>query len=59
MSGTPQHFAGVGVRAKIVAVNKDVEAPVFTFADTAAVADAKHLLPLLADALEHRTKKPT
>lgn len=52
MSGTPQHFAGVGARARIVAVNPDRDAPIFGFAETGAVADARQLLPLLADALE-------
>ena len=54
MSGTPQHFAGVGARARIVAINQDRDAPIFTFAEAGAVADARQLLPLLADALERR-----
>lgn len=53
MSGTPQHFAGVGARARIVAVNADGDAPIFGFADAGAVADARTVLPLVADALEH------
>jgi hypothetical protein len=53
VSGTPQHFAGVGARARIVAINNNAEAPIFGFAETGAVADARHLLPLIADALEH------
>lgn len=52
MSGTPQHFAGVGARARIVAINSDAEAPIFGFAHVGAVADARQLLPLLADLLE-------
>ena len=54
MSGTPQHFAGVGARARIIAVNQDREAPVFGFAEAGAVGDARELLPLIADALEER-----
>lgn len=54
MSGTPQHFAGVGARARIVAVNSDAEAPIFGFAEAGAVADARQLLPLVADELERR-----
>ncbi len=51
MSGTPQHFAGVGARAQIIAVNSDRDAPIFGFAQVGAVADSRRLLPLLADAL--------
>lgn len=54
MSGTPQHFAGVGARARIVALNKDSEAPIFGFAAAGAVADAREVLPLLAEALEEK-----
>lgn len=57
MSGTPQHFAGVGARARIVAVNPDGDAPIFGFAEAGAVADARALLPLLADALEQLSKE--
>lgn len=53
MSGTPQHFAGIGARARIIAVNTDCEAPIFGFAEAGAVADARLLLPLIADALEN------
>jgi electron transfer flavoprotein alpha subunit len=54
LSGTPQHFAGVGTRARIVALNDDAEAPIFDLADAGAVADARQLLPLIAEALEHK-----
>ncbi len=54
MSGTPQHFAGVGARARIIALNHDRDAPVFGFAEAGAVGDARQLLPLIADALEER-----
>lgn len=54
MSGTLQHFAGVGARARIVAVNSDAGAPIFGFAETGAVADARQLLPMIADELERR-----
>lgn len=57
MSGTLQHFAGVGARARIVAVNCDAEAPIFGFAETGAVADARQLLPMIADELERRREQ--
>ncbi|MCH4150670.1 MAG: FAD-binding protein [Sphingobium sp.] len=53
MSGTPQHFAGIGARARIVAVNTDRDAPIFSLAEAGAIADARILLPLIADALEN------
>lgn len=59
MSGTPQHFAGVGARSRILAVNSDREAPIFRFAEAGAVADAKQLLPLLAEKLEQRKGQST
>jgi electron transfer flavoprotein alpha subunit len=52
MSGTPQHMAGVGSATRIIALNKDPDAPIFGFAEAGAVADAKILLPLIAEALE-------
>jgi electron transfer flavoprotein alpha subunit len=52
MSGTPQHLAGIGSATRIVAINKDPDAPIFGVAETGAVADAKTLLPILGAALE-------
>ena len=52
MSGTPQHLAGIGSATRIIAVNMDPEAPIFRFAETGVVADARILLPLLSLALE-------
>lgn len=51
MSGTPQHFAGVGARARIIAVNTDAEAPVFMLAQVGIHADARLLLPEVARVL--------
>jgi electron transfer flavoprotein alpha subunit len=51
MSGTPQHFAGVGPRARIIALNTDRHAPIFDFAEAGVTADAVTFLPLLAGAL--------
>ena len=51
MSGTPQHFAGVGARARIIALNKDRDAPIFGFAEAGAAVDATAFLPLVAKAL--------
>lgn len=51
LSGTPQHLAGIGPAARIVAINKDPAAPIFTYAEMGAVADANEVLPLLRDML--------
>jgi electron transfer flavoprotein alpha subunit len=52
MSGTPQHLAGIGSATRIIAINKDPDAPIFGVAETGVVADAKALLPLVSAALE-------
>ena len=52
MSGTPQHLAGIGSASRIIAINKDPDAPIFRVAEAGAVADARALLPLVAAALE-------
>lgn len=52
ISGTPQHLAGVAGTSRIVAVNQDPEAPIFSVADVGVVADWRELLPLLAQRLE-------
>lgn len=51
MSGTPQHMAGVSSDSRIIAVNKDPEAPIFKLADVGVVADWQELLPLLQQSL--------
>ncbi len=52
ISGTPQHLWGVSTTSRIIAVNKDPEAPIFKVADVGVVADWRELLPLVAQALE-------
>ncbi len=52
MSGTPQHLAGIGSATRIIAVNSDPEAPIFRFAETGALTDARTFLPLLNRALQ-------
>lgn len=52
ISGTPQHLAGIATTSRIVAVNKDADAPIFAVADVGVAADWRELLPLLARALE-------
>ncbi len=52
MSGTSQHLAGIGSATRIFAINTDADAPIFRFAETGVVSDARILLPLLRSALE-------
>lgn len=54
LSGTPQHLAGIGEATRMIALNKDADAPIFQFADVGVVGDAKTLLPLLVTAVRDR-----
>lgn len=53
ISGTPQHLAGIATSTRIVAVNKDPDAPIFGLADVGVIADWRELLPLVAQQLEN------
>lgn len=52
ISGTPQHLAGIAPDARIVALNKDRDAPIFARSDFGVEGDWQEILPLLADRLE-------
>ncbi len=58
ISGTPQHLAGVSGSARIVALNRDPEAPIFAVAEAGVVGDWRVILPLLAQRLEARQPAP-
>jgi len=45
VSGSPHHVAGVRSAGKVLAVNRDVRAPIFQFADVGYVADLNVVLP--------------
>jgi electron transfer flavoprotein alpha subunit len=55
ISGTPQHMAGVSPGARIVALNNDRDAPIFSRCDIAVEGDWREILPLLARELEGPT----
>ncbi|HQQ68708.1 MAG TPA: electron transfer flavoprotein subunit alpha/FixB family protein [Alicycliphilus sp.] len=55
ISGTPQHLAGVSTDSRIIAVNKDREAPIFSHAEFGVVAQWQDLLPQLIKELENTT----
>jgi len=50
VSGAVQHQAGMNKSKYVVAVNKDVEAPIFKIADYGIVGDVHQVLPALIEA---------
>jgi electron transfer flavoprotein alpha subunit len=54
ISGAVQHRAGMEESAKIIAVNTDPEAPIFSVAHYGIVGDLKKVLPLMVKALKDR-----
>lgn len=52
ISGTPQHMAGVSPSARIVALNNDRSAGIFSRCDVGVEGDWREILPLLVQALE-------
>jgi electron transfer flavoprotein alpha subunit len=51
ISGAIQHVVGMSSSRKVVAINRDPEAPIFKVADIGVVGDALAILPKLLDEL--------
>ena len=55
ISGSMHHIGGIKESRRIVAVNSDTKAPIFTNADEGFVADLKEVLPRLLDQVKQIT----
>lgn len=54
VSGATQHMVGMKGAKKIIAINKDEEAPIFSIADIGVVGDALKIVPQLIEEVKNR-----
>jgi len=54
ISGATQHIVGMKGAKRIIAINKDEEAPIFQLADLGVVGDALKIIPQLIDEVKSR-----
>lgn len=54
ISGATQHVVGMKGAKRIVAINKDADAPIFRLADLGVVGDALEVLPKLTEEIRNR-----
>lgn len=56
ISGAIQHRAGMQDAKKIIAINSDPEAPIFSICHYGIVGDVREVIPLFIDAYKHKLK---
>jgi len=57
VSGAVQHLVGMQGSEKIIAVNADPKAPIFTVADVGIIGDYKKVVPVLIEQLKKRIQR--
>lgn len=56
ISGAVQHRAGMEESAKIIAINKDKDAPIFSIAHYGIVGDYKQVIPMMIKAIKEKAR---